>query len=118
MSFRPHRRSVRDPRHTAVFAAAEPIHEEIIFGSVLGRSGYQPELQGPMAESTDTMQEDRRSEVPFNMADDTTPGTPITLVLNGPELNLVRTGLQFLLAAEDDPEEIERLKLLIARLPI
>ncbi|HVA86538.1 MAG TPA: hypothetical protein VNF73_09515 [Candidatus Saccharimonadales bacterium] len=51
------------------------------------------------------------------MADDTTADKPITLMLSGSELDLVRTGLQLLLDAEDDGEQIERLKQLIARLP-
>jgi hypothetical protein len=37
--------------------------------------------------------------------------------LSGSELQLITTGLKVLLEAEDDPEEIKRLKLLLARLP-
>jgi len=52
------------------------------------------------------------------MTDDTTtPAASTTLVLTAAELDLVRTGLQLLLAAEDDGAEIEQLKLLMARLP-
>ncbi len=51
------------------------------------------------------------------MANEKTTDQPFTLVLSGPELNLVRTGLRLLLEAEDDAQEIEQLKSLIARLP-
>ncbi len=48
------------------------------------------------------------------MANEATSGGSVDL--SGPELDLVMTALRFLLAAEDDPQEIERLKTLIERL--
>lgn len=51
------------------------------------------------------------------MANDTTMDHSSVVVLSDSELNLVRIGLKLLLEAEDDPQEIEQLKLLIARLP-
>ncbi len=52
------------------------------------------------------------------MPNDKTTDQRFTLVISGPELNLVRTGLKLLLEAEDDAQEIEWLKSLIARLPL
>lgn len=40
----------------------------------------------------------------------------VTVGLTAAELQLVLTGLRFLLAAEDDPSEVDRLKHLIERL--
>ena len=41
---------------------------------------------------------------------------PVTIRLSTSDLQLILTGLQFLLSAEDDATEIERLKQLIDRL--
>lgn len=41
---------------------------------------------------------------------------PVTIQLRASDLQLVLTGLRFLLSAEDDAAEIEQLKLLIDRL--
>ncbi len=45
-----------------------------------------------------------------------TDAQSVTASLSAPEVQLVLTALRFLLAAEDDPAEIERLKVLIDRL--
>ena len=42
---------------------------------------------------------------------------PVDLQLARTELEIVRTALRHLLASEDDPETIEEIKLLLARLP-
>jgi hypothetical protein len=47
---------------------------------------------------------------------DQTDAPRVTLDLSAPELQLILTGLRFLLKAEDDPSEIEALKVLIDRL--
>jgi hypothetical protein len=49
------------------------------------------------------------------MSDQTDPPR-VTLGLSAPELQLILTSLKFLLEAEDDPSEIEALKVLIDRL--
>jgi hypothetical protein len=44
------------------------------------------------------------------------PGHPVQLSVSRAELELVRVALRHLLASEDDPETIEELKVLLARL--
>jgi hypothetical protein len=44
------------------------------------------------------------------------PDHPVQLSVSASELELVRVALRHLLASEDDPETIEELKLLLARL--
>lgn len=51
------------------------------------------------------------------MTDQVGTEQPMTIELSRSELQLIATGLKLLLEAEDDPEEIEQLKLLLARLP-
>ena len=47
---------------------------------------------------------------------DQTGQDPVSVELSVPDLQLILTGLRFLLSAEDDAAEIERLKRLIDRL--
>jgi hypothetical protein len=42
---------------------------------------------------------------------------PVDVTLARAELEIVRTALRHLLASEDDPETIEEIKALLARLP-
>ena len=44
------------------------------------------------------------------------PDHPVQVSLSRPELELIRVALRHLLSSEDDPEMIEELKVLIARL--
>jgi hypothetical protein len=47
---------------------------------------------------------------------DQTDAPRVTLDLSAPELQLILTSLKFLLEAEEDPSQIEALKVLIDRL--
>jgi hypothetical protein len=46
------------------------------------------------------------------------PDHPVQVSLSRPELELIRVALRHLLSSEDDPEMIEELKRLIARLAV